>query len=455
MAVAGVLGAAFALSAFAVGPFAVLLLVLAAGAAAVSISRPVIGIAIAFALVPLGHVGLVAIPSLEGSAAPPWLLPLAWVTFIFLVSLVHLRGRLDGGSPPRLSVALGLYLAAALVATAIGNDLSPAIPLLRSLLVGFLLFLAVAFVVRTRADVQWVLAGIALPAAIVGGYAGFQYLTGYTGGEGFITTGGELVRRATGGLGHPNASGAFFAMLVPLTIAGALVARRGRTLYLAASALAVVGVYVSFSRGALLALAMAPILLLRDRRTLLLVPLLVILLLAAAPSLVEERFATLSSEGSEVATRADFFRTSQSIWAQQPLLGVGLGGFPEAYAAVRVAGKQFLPETAFTPPPDAHNIFLQHLAEQGVVGFLALLGVLTVALRSALRVARAGGWLGALGTGMLVALAVFVVNNQFSVTFLEVNATMFVGILGLLSAAHAIAVTEEGEDGRSGSGPPT
>ncbi|MDQ3648620.1 MAG: O-antigen ligase family protein [Actinomycetota bacterium] len=424
-----------------------LLVVLGGVAVGVSISRPVIGVAIAFVLVPIGNVGLVGIPSLADSEAPVWLLPLAWTAFIFLVSLARLSAGPRREEPPRLLIVLGLYLAAALGATAFVDDLSAAIPLLRSLFTGFLLFLSVAFVVRTRTDVQWILGGIALTAAIIGAYAGYQYTSGYAGSEGFITTSGELVQRATGGLGHPNAAGGFFAMLAPLIVVGGLLARRGRSLYMVAFGLALVGLYVSFSRASLLALALAPIFLLRDRRTLLLVPLLVVLLLTAAPSLVEERFATLTSDGSELATRADFFRTAQFIWTQQPVLGVGLGGFPEAYADARLAGKQFLPTTVFQPPPDAHNIFLQLLAEQGVIGLLALLGLLTVAVRSALTVAKVGGWAGTFGIGVLAVLAVFLVTNQFSVTFLEVNATIFVGILGLLSAVHAIALREEVDAG--------
>ncbi|MEJ7790094.1 MAG: O-antigen ligase family protein [Thermoleophilaceae bacterium] len=441
------LGAVFALGAFLAGPFTVLLALLGLAAACVTIWRPVIGIAIAFVLLPVGNAGLASLPAPEGGQAPVWLLPLGWVAFVSLVSLVHLVNRREGAEPPRMSVAVSVYLAAAFAAAALGGDLSASIPILRSLFTGFLLFLSVAFVVRTRADIAWVLGGIAVAGAILGGYAGYQYGTGYAGSEGFLTSTGELVQRATGGLGHPNAAGGFFAMLAPLILAGAFVARRGRWLFLGALALVLLGLYVSFSRAALLALGVAPILLLRDRRALLLVPALVILLLTAAPRMVEERFATLSSSGSEFATRADFFETAQFIWTEHPVFGVGLGGFPEAYADARVAGKQFLPDTVFKPPPDAHNIFLQHLAEQGLIGLSVLLALLTVATRAALRVRRAPGLLGRLGTGMLGVLAVYLVTNQFSVTFIEVSSTVFLGILGLLSAAHAMALAEEGGDG--------
>ena len=436
---AALLGAAYALTAFAASPFTLPAAALAAGAVAATVWRPQIGIAVAFVLVPIGNAGLVKVPlgTLGISDPPPWVLPSVWVVFVLLLVLAR-PSQDDGLEPPRLSLALGIYAAVALLATAVAAAPGTAAPILRSLATGILLFAAVTLAVRTRRDVVWVLGGIAAAAAIIGVYAAYQRATGYTGGQGFYTSSGELVYRATAGFPHPNQLGGFMAMLIPLIIAGAFIARRWRTFFLIAAALGLFGLYVSFSRASMVGLAVAPLLLLRDRRGLLIIPVLGVLLLTAAPNLVEERFATLSSGGSEFATRTDFWDTARFIWTQHPVVGVGLGGFPDAYADARVAGKEFLPTTIFQPPPDAHNIFLQLLAEEGLLGLLAFLALIFLAFRTAMWVARSDGWLGTLGTGLLATLIVVVVNDLFSVTLLEANGAVFLGVLGLLSAAFRI-----------------
>jgi O-antigen ligase len=138
-----------------------------------------------------------------------------------------------------------------------------------------------------------------------------------------------------------------------------------------------------------------------------------------------------------VGTRTDIWRAAVTIWEQHPVLGVGVGGFPLAYAETPIPGKLFLPNTVFQPPPHAHNLFLNILAEQGIIGFVVFLLVVLIALRACVRL-RAGPdrFMRMLGTGLLAALLAFLVHNLFDVTLFDsVTGPYVFVLLGLVAAA--------------------
>jgi O-antigen ligase len=162
--------------------------------------------------------------------------------------------------------------------------------------------------------------------------------------------------------------------------------------------------------------------------------------LVVTPGLVTERFATANQSGGDLATRQDFWNAGIHIWSGNPIAGAGLGAFPDAYAHARLPGKQFLPDSVLEPPPHAHNLFIQMLAEQGILGLLALLAVLGVAVRMALELRRhVERWVRVLGSAMLAALVAFLIHNMFDVTLVQETGIDFWALLGLLSALTAIA----------------
>lgn len=425
-------GALFGYSAVVAGPLvlpaAVAFLLLALTAA----GRPLVGTVAAFPLLVAGNVG--AVPG------PPWALGAAWCAFVLALAL--LTGATAGERlqlPPLFGLLTALFLVAAGAAIA-GGTVAESVPVLRSLVTGIVLYLAIVLSVRRDADLAWVLFGITLAAGVVALYAGYQWRFGDPLGVGFLTDTGAIVSRVSAGFGHPNQLGGFLVILCPYVLGAALLQRRARVAYLAAFALVVFGIYVSFSRGSLVALAVVPFFFLRLRHVLALLPLLGVLVLAVAPGLLRERFGTLSGQGSELATRVDIWSTAYRIWLERPLLGVGTGGFPDAYATVRVPGKQFLPATIFQPPPHAHNVELQVLSEQGIIGLAVLVALLAGALFAALRLRRSGDVrLAVIGSATAASLAAFLIHNQFDVTLLETNGIFFLGLLGLVAAAARLA----------------
>ncbi|MDQ3569400.1 MAG: O-antigen ligase family protein [Actinomycetota bacterium] len=405
----------------------------------ITVSRPEIGVAAGLVITSMN-------PAVAG--APPWALSTLWTVFLLVVALTRWAiERRQQRNLPTLGFVTLLFLAVTIVGLARTPDMGDALPVLRSTATGIAFFFVIASQIRTRRQIQWVVSGASVGALLIGGYATWEYVSG-SGSFGFITSSGALVGRVTAGFGHPNQLGGFLLLVLPVAMAGVGLCRRGRSLYLIAVVLAAIGIYASFSRAALVALAMVPLAFLRWRHTLVVVPVLACITLVAIPDLIQERFATLTPRGAEVAGRSDYWRTAGTIWADQPVLGAGLGSFPSAYARTRLAGKQFLPSTALQSPPHAHNLFLQLLAEQGVAGLVALLAVLAASLHWILRMRRARErWIRLTSNALLASLAAFLVHNLFDLTLLERTAVYFWALLGLVSAVTMIQGNEDQLEG--------
>lgn len=74
------------------------------------------------------------------------------------------------------------------------------------------------------------------------------------------------------------------------------------------------------------------------------------------------------TEANSVGIRMDFYRNTLHIIREQPLTGVGTGGFEQAYSA-RIAG------TAMWPTSNPHNQYLLITAQVGVGGLVLLLAL--------------------------------------------------------------------------------
>jgi O-antigen ligase len=432
----------FPLSAFEYGPFVLPAVLLAVVLLSASLARPEIGIAAALVMVPLGNFGLLDLGLVEW---PPWLPVALWVTFVFVISVLRVWGRDEGF--PRMGGALIVYLGVIALSFGIADSQTDALPVLRSVTVGVLLFFATALSVRDRRGALLVVRGIALTALLVGAIATYEQWSGAS-QEGFVTTSGEIVDRAVAGLHHPNELGGFLVLLVPFILAGALIQRRGRVLFLLALIFALLGIYASFSRGAMIALVAIPFFFISRRQVMFLLPAFIALILIATPGLVRERFASLTTGGDEaVTTRTDIWRAANDIWSRNPITGAGAGSFPKEYSEARIPGKQFLPNSLIQPPPHAHNLFLQHLAETGLLGLIALLAILALALRTSLVVRRSSRrWARLMGSASLASLAAFLMHNLVDLTLIEGTGMYFWGLLGLLAGLSAIVDAEETAD---------
>ncbi|MGV3628281.1 MAG: O-antigen ligase family protein [Betaproteobacteria bacterium] len=128
---------------------------------------------------------------------------------------------------------------------------------------------------------------------------------------------------------------------------------------------------------------------------------------------------------SSSGLRLEFFGNSASIIAERPLLGVGTGGFPAAYAK-QVAGTDMLPTT------NPHNEYLMITAQTGLVGLMAMLALFIVSWRCAIRLPTAMET--GLARGLVIAMAIGCLFNSFLLDHAE--GLFFAWMSGLLFAGY-------------------
>jgi O-antigen ligase len=264
--------------------------------------------------------------------------------------------------------------------------------------------------------------------------------------------------RPAGPVGDPNRYAQILLVLVPLGLFR-LKSERGWLRWLAAglTALIVVGVLLTFSRGAGIALALifptAGVLMkLKFKQMALVGVLLLTMVSVAAPDFVA-RMATLggsatliSSQGEETSDTADHSTRSRltknlaalHMFFDHPLLGVGPGNFgaySNQYAepvgvSVDIVGSK------------AHNLVLGLVAETGMLGLLTFCGAVGATLLSVWRVRRqalAGSEMLGLANGLLLALAAY----GFSGIFLHLSYQRYFWFLMALAGTLSIIVREQ------------
>ena len=184
----------------------------------------------------------------------------------------------------------------------------------------------------------------------------------------------------------PNDMALLFVVFLPIVTAEALCARNFllRIAAWGTVACSLIGIALTQSRGGLLALAAvaAHALIISKKRRWLLVPLLAlgaVIILQAADDALWSRFGELRDQSdynySGRTGRLTMWEEGLKLFAQRPLLGVGIGQFS--------AGVGMLGNGTYKT---AHNSFVQLGAELGLVGLLAFLAI----LRDVYRIARAG-----------------------------------------------------------------
>lgn len=189
---------------------------------------------------------------------------------------------------------------------------------------------------------------------------------------------------------------------------------RWRALLLVAIGCTAIGIALTYSRTAYVAVlgGVAVIVLLRRGGARLLLPavLALVLLPALLPVSVLERFSSITvAEGERDESTDDRFKfwamARQNI-AEHPLLGTGFHSFPHA---------EINPDQR-----DTHNLYLREMSEKGLLGGLVLAGLLFATGRllwRVVRVAEPGGWSHGLALGLCGAFAALLCNNLFGDRF--------------------------------------
>ncbi|MFI9829798.1 O-antigen ligase family protein [Streptomyces sp. NPDC051913] len=271
---------------------------------------------------------------------------------------------------------------------------------------------AVLLLIRDRGDFRvlaWSFVGLALWQGAIGVH---QFLTG----TGASYQGQEI--RAVGTFGAQDVMGmatvVCFGLICAVGLALGTTAVRQRTVAACCALALLVPLALSFSRGAWIATAVTcsvQLMLAGLRRALrvgaVVAALGVILVggFGVGSAMLQERVNSITqvtdAPDQSVTDRYTMWAASVDMWREQPLTGVGLKGFPEhrdAHASLALsagsdtegAGTAFRKQPLLSP----HNMYLLILAEQGLIGLLALAGgwlaLLVCGLRGLVRVRRLG-----------------------------------------------------------------
>lgn len=315
-------------------------------------------------------------------------LVLAWFATATARGAYQPRGFL-AAHPGAAWVLAGLVaLAAASVAWA-GSPAAAAAAATRYAL-NAVLFVIVTSVVRTRRDFTWVVVAFVSGAAASAIY-------------GLVvppSPAGSGVERVAGTIGDANEFAAVMVSALPLALALAAAdgqSTRTRTVGLGAAILSAAGIALSLSRGGLFALGVMLVagVLVAGRWRAVVATIGVFIALAgagyflvAAPVAARERVS--SSDGG--TGRTDLWRVGWRMVEDRPLLGVGAGNYATASIQYLLRPGQLSRSDLIAGTPKvAHNTYLHVLAELGVLGALAFLGLIAFAVASGLRAARAFG----------------------------------------------------------------
>jgi hypothetical protein len=291
--------------------------------------------------------------------------------------------------------------------------------------------------------VLWVIAGsmsiLALSTVVRGvaiGYPGT--FTNTLGG-----LGAPVGPTGEGAMRDNNAFARVLVLSLPLCWILARQARRrsAKLLALLCGAVIVSGLVMTFSRTGGIAAAMvgaAALLWVRPRWKAVAVLLVVATLaFALAPEQYRGRLQSVSPDDWSLKLRYRIWARGLEMTKARPLLGVGIGTFTEHYARM-------------APPPkrSAHNVFIEVLAEMGVLGLLSYLALLAMVLWRLSRLAAARSeWTRVVARGLLLGLLGFLImsttlSHAFSSHLVAGLALAF----ALMSAAGRSAATARSEE---------
>lgn len=376
--------------------------------------------------------------TMAGAPSPTPMLPYVLLLLPALYQLFVNRAPVVWGWPMTAMLVFALVATLSTVLSFRPGDSFPT--LVQWLLEGLVFFFAATNSIRTPAALRRCVQAVVAAGALVGFFVALQqhrgdfYDTFYglaqvaepydiTGASSVLADGvGAGQFRAAGMIGEPN----FFAMeMLALTPWAAYLAVTARTVlarvaWVVAGLLLAYAVFVSYSRGALLAAGVVVVLMsvcgVLPRKTLAYLAVAGGAAVVAVPTLAA-RLATLgavvgggSGEEASAAGRLSEVQAAWEVFATHPVVGVGPGQFPlyyQRYVAL-TGGSVHSGDGA----RNAHNIVLGLAADVGLLGlasFVALVGVVVAHLVRARREAS----LRSMATPALVSVSLYLACSAF------------------------------------------
>jgi O-antigen ligase len=327
---------------------------------------------------------------------------------------------------PALTWFIGAFLAWATLSAVWAEDPGETVFALYRYLLNAALFVIVFEAVRTAQQARWVFAAFALGAAASALY-GVAIQPDASGAATSPTAATDLNRLA-GTIGDPNQLAAVLVAGLILGIAAAIVAKHrplARLVLIAAASVCLIGVLLTVSRGGLIALGaalVAAVVFARKRRVLVasLVGLLVVAATAYflyfAPPAARERIE--AADGG--SGRTDIWKVGGRMVEANLVAGVGAGNFATSSIHYLLVEPGSIENDTYIvdEPKVAHNIYLEVLAELGVVGLALFISILIGSLVTtgfaAREFARQGnGDMELLARALMVAMVALLAADVF------------------------------------------
>jgi O-antigen ligase len=341
-----------------------------------------------------------ALPLLEGSTLTK---PVGVVTGAVLLAAGLMERRL--GRPPSAALWWGLFMVWAVFSTAWALNPDLAFGRLKNALSLFFLYLVAVSFRPSRKELYWVCALTVLGGVMA---AGAGYLFGFDEGATGHRARGRLIIGDQAS--NPNSLGRVLILPLGLAIGGFVGLRGVAQKAVAAGFLGLIGVgiYISMSRAALVALiAVIAAFLYRMRaRWQIVVAVTILLVLSATmPDKFYERVVSVGAEDPSGAERLGVLEAGLASVERFGIVGAGLDSFVDVYKLYAASAQGWGP----------HNMYLLVLIELGIIGLvlmLAALGSHLLAVRNARKAGHGGVVLAALEAGCVGLLTLGLFSDQ-------------------------------------------
>jgi len=366
------------------------------------------------------------------------------VIAILAIGVFFARKRLQPSQPviTLLTLLLALYCLFVFASTTWAKDLGLADERVSEIVKSFAIYLLVAMIAASWSSLRQGIAAVVVTVSALAILSLVQVATGRFDNDfaGFAAVeSGNIYSdvsgaRIAGPMHDPN----FYAQLLLVALpfaAAAAIAMRGarRTLFIIATLIIGAAVILTYSRGAMLALAVMAVLLLTALRVRMLhfatAAVAAIVLLFALPSDVTARLVTVeqllpgSGTGVErdasVDKRKLVLGTAWNMFADHPFLGVGIANFSTRFNRYAALAGSSSPQ--YDDPGEGqfpHSLYMQIAAETGVVGLTLFGAAMLAAIASIYRThrdleARGRSDLAAIAAGIGVALCGYLLTSMF------------------------------------------
>ena len=368
---------------------------------------------------------------------------LIWLALLGIVFVSWAFGRDQGFRLTSVEGAMALFLAVTIYsAVRVGAfaDRDAVGDFLGRHFIPLTLFVVARFLTREEKQVRQLL----IAAALMAIYLGFTAIC-----ENYKLTAfvfpryimnpdiGTHFGRARGPLLQAAANGTLLGMLFVLNLYAALHERgTARTLFAVATALAVVGIYFTYTRAAYLGLlagvAFYFLRSARARRILLVsLPLIVLFAVVVVPLLVGHYEQARSDNTLPVLDRINLWATALNMFLHSPLWGHGFYTFPALSPRYFVEVIK-LPRFWVGHGTPSHNSFLEILSDEGLAGLIPYVAIFVLLALSFRRIRWRGTLLDADVLPLFWALTAVLWVNSF---FIVQNRVIIFGLYFLFCGA--------------------